>query len=59
MSSSEIEQLAAALAKSRGIPLEAAWLPAVAMHLQRLIDADKIVREAKSASVDIAPRFEP
>ncbi len=59
MLSSEVEKLVNELAKMLGIPVDPQWIPAIAMHLQRLIDASKIVEQAKADSVDIAPRFQP
>ncbi len=59
MSSSELETLVAALARMRGIPADPQWIPAIAMHLQRLIDASDIVEQANAEAVDLAPRFEP
>jgi hypothetical protein len=59
MSSSDLERLIAELAKARGIPADPKWLPAIALNLQRLNDAAKIVQDANAGSVDIAPRFEP
>lgn len=59
MSSSELERLVTELAKGRGIPIDPTWTPAITMHLQRLLDAAKIVEEAKLRATDIAPRFEP
>jgi hypothetical protein len=58
MSSSELEKLVAELAKVQRIPVDPEWLPAIALHLRRLVDASKIVEQANAASVDIAPRFE-
>lgn len=59
MLSSELEKLVVELARMSGIPADPQWIPAIAMHLQRLVDASNIVEQANADSVNLAPRFEP
>lgn len=48
-----------AVAQARGLPIDEAWVPSVALHLQRLLDAAATVDEACIEATDPAPRFEP
>lgn len=60
MSCSEgLEDYVRVVAALRGLTIDEAWVPAVTMHLQRLIDASQIVERSELKSQDLAPRFEP
>ena len=60
MSSSEgLADYVRMVAALRGLPIEEAWIPAVTLHLQRLLDASQVVEQSRFKSLDLAPRFEP
>jgi hypothetical protein len=48
-----------ALARARGIEIDDAWLPAVELHLQRLLAAAREVEASELQSQELAPKFEP
>jgi hypothetical protein len=61
MSSSNpsLEDFVRGAAQARGLPIDDAWVSAVAMHLQRLLDASAVVEESGLSSNEPAWRFEP
>ncbi len=60
MSSSEnLTALVRAAAAACAIPLREEWIPDVAIHLQRLLDAAALLDATDMTSEELAPRFEP
>jgi hypothetical protein len=59
MSESELHAYVRAVSKARGLPLDEAWVPAIALHLRRLLDAAAVLDEARLDAADPAPKFEP
>jgi hypothetical protein len=48
-----------AIAAARGIPLDDEWLPVVAFHFRRLLEAAAILDQSAMKANDLAPKFEP
>jgi hypothetical protein len=48
-----------AIAQARGIAIDEKWLPAVELHLKRLLDAVRVVEASELQSQELAPKFEP
>ncbi len=59
MLSSEVAEYVRVVASLRGLAIEEAWVPAVTVHLSRLLEAAQIVERSEMKSQDLAPRFEP
>lgn len=60
MSHSEsLTQYVRALATLRGLAIDDDWLPAVELHLKRLLDATELIEKSPLTSQDLAARFEP
>jgi hypothetical protein len=57
--SNELEQLVVVAARAQGIPIEDQWVSEIAVHLQRLFDAAKIVDQSDMKSQELAQRFFP
>ena len=57
--SSNLEQFVRIGSESLGLPVEEAWVAAIASHLKRLLDASAVVEASEARSDDLAPRFEP
>jgi hypothetical protein len=57
--SDELEKYVATAAGTRGIPVDPAWLPEIALHLGRLLEAARLLEQSKMTSQDLAPRFDP
>jgi hypothetical protein len=55
----ELSDYIRAAAKACGIQVNEAWIPSVALHLKRLLEASEVVGESGMTSIDLAPRFEP
>ena len=55
----ELADYIRAVARAQRIPIEEAWIPSIALHLKRLLDASEVVGESAMRSIDLAPRFEP
>jgi hypothetical protein len=60
MSSSEpLADHLRAMAAVRGITIDEKWLPAVELHLRRLLDAAAALDQSDMISQDLGPKFEP
>ena len=61
MSSSDDELLdfVRSVASMRAIEIESEWIPEVALHLRRLLDAAESLERSNMRSQELAPRFEP
>jgi Protein of unknown function (DUF4089) len=58
-SNSSLEDFVRVAAQVRGLAIDEAWVAAVAMHLQRLLEASTVVGESELNSNEPAWRFEP
>lgn len=47
------------MAAARGIAIDEKWLPAVELHLKKLLDAAAVVDKSEMKSQDLAPKFKP
>ena len=61
MSSSEesLREHLRALARARGIAIDEPWLPAVELHLRRLLEAAQVVDASEPTVQPLAPKSEP
>jgi hypothetical protein len=61
MSSSEepLREHLRALARARGIVIDEQWLPAVELHLRRLLEAAQVVDASEPPVQPLAPKLEP
>jgi hypothetical protein len=57
--SDDLEAYVRETSRLLGIPVEPEWLPGVALHLQRLLDAARVLDEGGALPAELAPRFEP
>lgn len=58
-SDDELLDFVRSVARVRAIAIEPAWIPEVALHARRLLDAAEFLERSSMTSQELAPRFEP
>lgn len=57
--SDDLEELVRVNARILNLPIEEAWVPAISLHLERLLAAAAVLDQSGFQSNDFAPRFDP